>query len=113
MFAAILSVVLFLAWKGQHVDESAVPVLAREIARLESIDRGSNRIRIVSLEHRPGFKGRNVRVTYTDTSHDENENWQAERYFLISKPLLGGWYVSREIEADEYDDYGGQAVTVF
>jgi hypothetical protein len=93
-FLIIGTMILFA--RSQRVDEQAHETVRAWLARKN----GPNAIIvIISLQDKPGFKGRAVRVEYTINGKPAKKS---PRYLLIRRGLLSSWEVAYEISEAQY-----------
>ena len=102
----ILAVVLIGAFMGyllttMGIDDQAVQQVKAEIQRLEKNNTAAQAITLTSFEHCPGEKGIAVRVGYTLVKQSDDP--PTVRYFLLRKPVFGGWYIAYEAKEDAYN----------
>lgn len=110
--AGVMSFIVVWSIVGYQVDDQAVAVVKREIARLEKMAVHAGHIEIKQFEHRPGFKGKHVHVRYVVTTQKGAQ--PRDRYFNIRRPVFGNWYVGYEIEESDWNESAeGDTIILF
>ena len=95
LFCALIVVLMVLGWRSQRVDEQA-----HEAVRvwIEQKTAGAPVV-VTSFQHKPGFKGKAVRVDYTVNGRRAGRR---PRFFLIRRPMFSRWEVSYEMKESQY-----------
>lgn len=104
----LVAVVLVASFMGyllttMHIDDQAVDIVKAEVVRLEKNNPAAQAITLTSFEHCPGEKGIAVRVGYTLGKQADDPS--GVRYFILRKPVFGGWYIAYESKEDAYSEY--------
>lgn len=108
LIAALMSVVGIWGWASSKVNAQAVQVVRDRIARLETNAQASQDIELVNFEYRQGFKGYHVHVTYNIVGAKNSQT--QHRYFNITKPVFGGWYVAYDIDESTWNESMGAKI---